>query len=117
MLKEKTKAPAFMLQDQDGKEHSLADYKGQWVLLYFYPKDDPPGCTTEACLIRDNWTEFKKLKVTVLGVSTDSVKSHKKFATKYALPFTLLADIDKEVVHAYGVWAKKKFIGREYMGI
>lgn len=110
------KAPAFTLQDQDGKERSLSDYAGRWVLLYFYPKDDTPGCTKEACAIRDDFTHFEKIKAEVLGVSTDSVKSHKKFAEKYQLPFTLLADEEKKIVNAYGVWAKKKFMGREYMG-
>lgn len=85
-------------------------------MLYFYPKDDTPGCTKQACMIRDHFPDFKKLKLTVLGVSVDSVKRHKKFAEKYDLPFTLLADESKSVVKQYGVWAKKKFMGREYMG-
>lgn len=109
-------APDFSLQDQFGKTHTLSQYRGQWVLLYFYPKDDTPGCTTEACAIRDDYGEFKKMGIVVLGVSTDSVKSHGKFATKYELPFTLLADEEKKVVDLYGVWGKKKFMGREYMG-
>lgn len=109
-------APDFTLSDQDGKEHSLSHYKGQWALLYFYPKDDTPGCTKEACMIRDSFPDFQKLNIKVLGVSTDSVTSHKKFADKYRLPFTLLADTDKKVVNLYGVWAKKKFMGKEYMG-
>lgn len=116
MLSIGTRAPDFALLDQDGKERSFSDYKGTWVLLYFYPKDDTPGCTREACMIRENFSEFKKLKITVLGVSKDSVKSHKKFAEKYQLPFTLLADEDKKVMQRYEVWAKKKFMGREYMG-
>ncbi len=116
MLKINSKAPDFKLPDQNGKEHSLKEYRGKWVLLYFYPKDDTPGCTKEACAIRDSLPDFKKLKITVLGVSVDSVKSHKKFSEKHSLPFTLLADEDKAVVKKYGVWAKKKFIGREYMG-
>jgi peroxiredoxin Q/BCP len=111
------KAPEFTLPDQEGKSHTLSDYKGQWVLLYFYPKDDTPGCTKEACMIRDNFPAFKKLNAKVFGVSVDSVARHEKFAKKYELPFTLLADENKEVVNAYGVWAKKKFLGREYMGI
>jgi len=111
------KAPDFTLPDQNGKEHSLSDYQGKWVLLYFYPKDDTPGCTTEACGIRDSWSAFKRRKAVVLGVSPDSVKKHEKFATKFDLPFTLLADSDKKVVQAYGVWGKKKFMGREYMGV
>jgi peroxiredoxin Q/BCP len=109
-------APDFTLLDQDAQPHTLSDYRGQWVLLYFYPKDDTPGCTKEACSIRDEFPNFKKLKVTVFGMSTDSVASHQKFAKKHSLPFTLLSDDKKEVVHAYGVWAKKKFMGREYMG-
>lgn len=96
-------APDFTLADQDGKEHSLSDYKGKWVLLYFYPKDDTTGCTKEACAIRDSFPDFGKLQLTVLGVSTDPVKSHKKFAEKYKLPFTLLADAEKKVVNLYGV--------------
>ena len=115
-MKEHEAASDFTLPDQDGKEHSLSDYMGKWVLLYFYPKDDTPGCTKEACSIRDNLPDFKKLKLTVLGISTDSVKSHKKFADKHELPFTLLADSDKKVVKEYGVWGKKKFMGREYEG-
>lgn len=109
-------APDFELPDQDGKTHELSDYRSQWLLLYFYPKDDTPGCTKEACAIRDNLPDFKKLKVKVLGISVDSVKSHKKFAEKYGLPFTLLADENKEVVKKYGIWQKKKFMGKEYMG-
>ncbi len=111
------KAPVFSLPDQDGKIHALKDYAGKVVLLYFYPKDDTPGCTVEACTIRDSWSKFRKAGVVVLGMSVDTVAKHKKFAEKYALPFTLLADVDKEVVNAYGVWAKKKFMGREYMAI
>lgn len=117
MLKQNTKAPNFSLPDQSGKKHSLSDNQGKWTLLYFYPKDDTPGCTKEACSIRDVWSEFKKLKCVVWGVSSDSVKSHKKFADKYELPFTILSDENKEVVKLYGVWGKKKFMGREYMGI
>ena len=116
MLKIKTKAPDFKLADQEGKIHSLSDYRGQWVLLYFYPKDDTPGCTKEACMIRDDFYNFEKMKVKVLGVSVDSVKSHKKFAEKYQLPFTLLADEEKKVVKIYKVWTKKKMMGQEYMG-
>lgn len=117
MLKPKQKAPDFTLKDQAGKEQSLSDYLGQWVLVYFYPKDDTPGCTKEACVIRDNFPKFKKLKLKVLGISADNVKSHAKFADKYDLPFTLLSDEDKKVIKSYKVWAKKKFMGREYMGI
>jgi peroxiredoxin Q/BCP len=117
MLKTGDKAPAFTLSDQDGKTRSLADYAGKWVLLYFYPKDDTPGCTTEACGFRDNLPKFKKGKVEVLGASADTVKSHGKFAAKFKLPFTLLSDPEKTLVNDYGVWQKKKFMGREYMGI
>ena len=116
MLKEKIPAPAFTLPDQHGAEHSLADYLGKWVVLYFYPKDDTPGCTAEACSFRDNYSKLRRAGVVVLGVSVDPVKKHGKFATKYELPFTLLADEDKKVVKLYRVWGKKKFMGREYLG-
>ncbi|MBI2582774.1 thioredoxin-dependent thiol peroxidase [Candidatus Azambacteria bacterium] len=109
-------APNFTLPDQTGKKHTLADSKGHWLLLYFYPKDDTPGCTKEACGVRDNFSAFKKLKAQVFGVSVDSVKSHEKFVKKYRLPFPLLADEEKKVVKLYGVWGKKKFMGREYEG-
>jgi thioredoxin-dependent peroxiredoxin len=115
-LKVGNKAPDFKLADQNGEVHKLSDYKGKWVLLYFYPKDDTGGCTKEACMIRDNYPSFKKSKIVVLGVSIDPVQKHKKFEQKYQLPFTLLADEQKEVVGKYGVWQKKKFMGREYMG-
>jgi peroxiredoxin Q/BCP len=110
------KAPNFTSTDQDGKTVSLADYKGKRVILYFYPKDDTPGCTKEACAFRDEFAAFKKLKAAVLGVSTDDEKSHKKFVAKYSLPFTLLADTDKKIVNAYGVWGEKSLYGRKYMG-
>lgn len=116
MPKEGTKAPLFTLADQTGKTHALSDYKGGWVLIYFYPKDDTPGCTKQACAIRDDFPAFNTLGLTVFGISTDSVKSHAKFVEKYELPFTLLSDEDKKVVEAYGVWGKKKFMGREYLG-
>jgi thioredoxin-dependent peroxiredoxin len=117
MLKIGNKAPTFSLPDQDGKIHSLSDYQGKKVLLYFYPKDDTPGCTTEACNFRDGYEEFQKLGLVILGVSADSVKSHKKFAEKFKLNFPLLADEDKKLCESYGVWQLKKFMGREYMGI
>ena len=110
------RASDFTLPDQDGANHTLSSYKGKWVLLYFYPKDDTPGCTIEACTIRDQFKDFNKINAIVLGVSTDSVKSHKKFALAYELPFTLLADETKEVVGRYGVFGEKKFMGRTYMG-
>ena len=111
-----SKAPAFSLQDQSGTTHTLAEQKGKWTLLYFYPKDDTPGCTTEACTIRDFWGDFENIGVRVFGISTDPVKSHAKFADKFKLPFPILADEEKKMVEAYGVWGKKKFMGREYMG-
>ncbi|MDP3962961.1 MAG: thioredoxin-dependent thiol peroxidase [bacterium] len=109
-------APSISLPDRDGNIHLLSDYKGKWVLLYFYPKDDTPGCTKEACGIRDAFPSFKKLDAVVLGISVDSPQKHAKFVEKYALPFALLADEKKVAVNAYGVWQKKKFMGREYMG-
>lgn len=99
-------APALRLQDQDSKWHELSDYRGQWVVLYFYPKDDTPGCTTEACNFRDDVFKFKKLNVKLIGVSLDDVASHKEFADKYSLPFTLLSDADKTTAKAYGVLTK-----------
>ena len=117
MLQINQPAPAFSLLDQNEKRHTLASYLGKKVLLYFYPKDDTPGCTTEACSFRDNIKDLESRGLVVLGVSADSVKSHKKFAEKYDLPFPLLSDEAKEVCEAYGVWGKKKFMGKEYMGI
>jgi peroxiredoxin Q/BCP len=110
-------APDFNLSDQNGEMHSLKKYHGQYVLLYFYPKDDTPGCTKEACSFRDNFAELKKAGVVILGASADSVKSHAKFAEKFHLNFPLLADEDKKLVNDYGVYGKKKFMGREYDGI
>lgn len=115
-LKVGDNAPNFTLKDQDDKSHSLKDYNGKWVLLYFYPRDNTPGCTKEACTLRDNFPSFKKIDAKIFGISTDSVASHKKFAEKHELPFTLLADEEKKVVELYGVWQLKKFMGREYMG-
>ena len=115
-LKEGDVAPDFTLADQNQKTHTLSSYKGKWVLLYFYPKDNTPGCTKQACAIRDDFPQFKKLNCVVFGISTDSEKSHKKFEDKFQLPFTLLADIEKVVVNAYDVWAPKKFMGREFLG-
>lgn len=110
-------APFFVLPDQNGEEQSLAAHLGEWVILYFYPKDDTPGCTKEACSFRDGYAELRKEGITVFGISVDSVKSHLKFAEKYSLPFPLLSDEEKKVVERYGVWGKKKFMGREYLGI
>ena len=115
-IKNNQLAPDFTLPDQTGRLHQLSDYRGRWVLLYFYPKDDTSGCTKEACSIRDNFPVFQKMKAVILGVSVDEVKSHNQFVKKYDLPFTLLADENKTVVKQYGVWSKKTFIGRSYFG-
>lgn len=110
-------APPFTVATSGGGKISLADYLGQNVILYFYPRDDTPGCTKEACAFRDYFSEFKKQGAVVFGVSADSVKSHDKFVAKFKLPFTLLADEDKKIVEAYGVWGEKSFMGRKYLGI
>ena len=110
------KAPAFATKDQDGKTVKLSDFKGQKVVLYFYPKDDTPGCTKEACSFRDAWAQLKRRKVAVLGTSVDDEKSHRKFADKFSLPFTLLADTDRSIVKSYGTWGEKSMYGRKYMG-
>lgn len=115
-LKPGDKAPDFTLPDQSGEQHSLKNYRGNWVLLYFYPRDNTPGCTKEACALRDVKEDFSRLDAVVLGVSTDSAKSHQKFVDKYDLNFTLLADEDKDVVKTYDVWGPKKFMGREFLG-
>ncbi len=114
--KEGDKAPVFEGVDQNGKTVSLNDFKGKKVILYFYPKDDTPGCTAQACNLRDNYDELIKKGFQVIGISTDSVKSHKKFEDKYALPFPLIADEEKKIVDQYGVWGEKKFMGKNYMG-
>ncbi|HRI03445.1 MAG TPA: thioredoxin-dependent thiol peroxidase [Pyrinomonadaceae bacterium] len=116
MLKEGDKAPDFNAKDQDGNDVKLADLKGQRVVLYFYPKDDTPGCTKEACSFRDADDVYKSKGIRVLGVSTDNEKSHQKFISKFQLPFDLLADTDKQIVEAYGVWGEKSMYGRKYMG-
>lgn len=116
-LEKNKKAPAFTLLDQNGKKYKLNDYKGNWLLIYFYPKDNTPGCTKEACMIRDNFPFFEKLDLKVIGISSDSVESHKKFAKKHNLPFTLLADEKKEVIKKYGVLKKKFMFGRTFLGI
>ncbi|TLM98765.1 thioredoxin-dependent thiol peroxidase [bacterium] len=110
-------APDFTLTDDSGVERRLSDFRGHPVVLYFYPKDDTPGCTTEACAFRDAYSEYTQAGVTVLGVSPDAVKSHAKFKTKYKLPFTLLADEGHVVCELYGVWGRKKFAGHEYDGV
>ena len=117
MLEVGKKAPAFSLPDQDGHIHKLSDYKGQWVLIYFYPKDDTPGCTKEACGIRDNFPAFTKMNAVALGVSKDSPEKHQKFIQKYDLPFTLLADEKTTMIEQYGAWKEKSMYGKTFMGI
>ena len=117
MLEIGKKAPTFSLLDSNGVRVSLNDYEGWKVVLYFYPKDMTSGCTKEACAFRDIFPNFKKVKTVVIGISADSVASHKKFESKYDLPFTLLSDEKKEVVSKYGVWKEKSMYGRKYMGI
>lgn len=116
ILKEGGKAPEFAVPDQDGNVVRLKDLRGKKVVLYFYPKDDTPGCTKEACAFRDAWGKFKRRGIEVLGVSLDSEKSHQKFINKYDLPFRLLADTDRKLSESYGTYGEKKFMGRTYMG-
>ena len=116
MLKEGDKAPDFNSKDQDGNPVKLSDFKGKKVVLYFYPKDDTPGCTKEACSFRDADDVYNKKGIKVLGVSTDDEKSHQKFISKFQLPFDLLADTDKSIVETYGVWGEKSMYGKKYMG-
>ncbi len=110
------KAPDLTLPDQDGKNHSLSDYRGKTVLLYFYPKDMTPGCTVEACSFRDSMNDLKGAGIQVLGISVDSVESHKKFAEHFHLNFPILSDVNKKVVQDYGVWGDRKFLGIKYVG-
>lgn len=117
MLKKGRTAPAFTTKDADGNTVRLKDLRGQRVVLYFYPKDDTPGCTKEACSFRDAFGEFQERGVKVLGISTDNETSHQKFARKYKLPFTLLTDTDHAIAEAYGSYGQKKFMGRTYMGV
>ncbi len=111
------KALNFSLPDQNGKIHTLSDYQGKWVIIYFYPKDDTPGCTKEACSFRDQMKQFQDKGVTILGISKDSVSSHKKFADKYNLNFILLSDESKETIKSYGAWGVKKFLGKSFEGV
>jgi peroxiredoxin Q/BCP len=115
-LREGDIAPDFTLESSDGGSMSLSDLRGDWVVLYWYPKDDTPGCTTEACEIRDNW-QLLSGEARLFGLSPDSIKSHLKFRDKFSLPFPLLSDFDHAVSERYGVWGLKKFMGREYMGV
>ena len=116
-LKENIAAPDFTLLDESGTKHTLSEYRGKDVVLYFYPKDNTKGCTTEACSFRDDYSDYEKENVVIIGVSPDSVKSHSNFKEKYDLPFTLLADEGHKVCELYDVWGLKKFMGREYMGV
>jgi thioredoxin-dependent peroxiredoxin len=117
MVEEGKPAPTFTLPSDDGDTVSLESLRGQPVVLYFYPKDDTPGCTRQACGIRDSWSEFERTGAKVLGVSPDGQRSHVKFREKYGLPFTLLADEDHAVAEAYGTWVQKSFAGKKYMGV
>ena len=116
-LKVGDKAPDFKGIDQDGKVLSLSDFKDKFLVIYFYPKDNTPGCTTQACNLRDNYTALLKEDIAVVGVSMDTEQKHQKFIEKFDLPFPLIADVEKEMIEAYGVWGLKKFMGREYDGI
>lgn len=116
-LAEGEKAPAFKAKDQNGNTVSLAEFKGKKVVLYFYPEDDTPTCTIEACNLRDNYSVLQKKGLVVLGVSPDDEKKHKKFEEKYKLPFILLADADKKIIDKYGVWGEKNLYGRKYVGL
>lgn len=111
------KAPEFKAEASDGKTHTLKDFRGKWVVLYFYPKDDTPGCTREACSFRDNFKRIESLGAVVLGCSADDLKSHDKFITKYNLPFTLLSDPDHKIAQSYDVWKEKNMYGKKVMGI
>jgi peroxiredoxin Q/BCP len=117
VVNEKNLAPDFTLMDDSNHIQKLSNYRGKSVVLYFYPKDDTPGCTAEACHFRDDYTAYEKAGVTILGVSPDSVESHARFKKRYHLPFTLMADEDHKICELYGVWGRKKFMGREYDGV
>jgi thioredoxin-dependent peroxiredoxin len=116
-IQQGTPAPQFSLPDETGTIRNLSDFSGQTIVLYFYPKDDTPGCTTQACNFRDDYSAYEQAGVTILGVSPDSPKSHAKFKEKFNLPFSLLADEQHELCEQFGVWGQKKFMGREYMGV
>ncbi|MGI8892180.1 MAG: thioredoxin-dependent thiol peroxidase [Bacteroidia bacterium] len=116
-IKQGEKAPYFEAEDQSGKKITIDDFKGRKIVLFFYPKDDTPGCTKQACNLRDNYAAMQKAGYEVLGISNDPVKSHEKFRNKYSLPFSLLADTEKKMVNDYGVYGEKSFMGKKYMGI
>ncbi len=116
-LTEGDKVPAFSGQDQDGKTIASADFKGKKWVIYFYPHDNTPTCTTQACNIRDHYTALKKAHIEIIGISTDDEKSHRKFIKKYQLPFPLIADTDHRIADLFGVWSPKKFMGREFLGL
>ncbi|MCX6230881.1 MAG: thioredoxin-dependent thiol peroxidase [Bacteroidetes bacterium] len=117
ILKEGSKAPDFIAKDQSGKTIKLSDYAGSKVILYFYPKDNTPGCTVEACNLRDNYQELLNKGIKIIGISADNETSHQNFTEKFSLPFPLIPDTEKNIISAYGVWGEKKFMGRTYMGI
>ncbi|PIR80347.1 MAG: thioredoxin-dependent thiol peroxidase [Candidatus Levybacteria bacterium CG10_big_fil_rev_8_21_14_0_10_35_13] len=116
MLKEGDKAPAFRLKDFEGKIHSLSEFLGKKVVLYFYPKDDTPGCTKEACEFRDNYKEFENKNTKIIGISKDDEMSHSRFIKKHSLPFLVLSDPSHETIEKYGAWGERSFMGRKYMG-
>lgn len=117
MININDKAPDFALPDQLGNTRSLADYANKWRIVYFYPKDDTPGCTTEACNFRDNYHKLQSMGVQILGISKDSIESHKKFAEKYNLNFPILSDPDKKIIKEYEAWGEKKFMGKTFDGV
>jgi peroxiredoxin Q/BCP len=116
-LKEGMKAPVFVGIDQNGREVKLGDFTGKKLVLYFYPKDNTPGCTAEACNLRDNWDSFLKKGFVVIGVSPDNEKSHKSFAEKFTLPFSIISDTSKKIINDYGVWGEKKMYGKTFLGV
>jgi peroxiredoxin Q/BCP len=116
-LKEGMKAPVFVGIDQNGREVKLGDFTGKKLVLYFYPKDNTPGCTAEACNLRDNWDSFLKKGFVVIGVSPDNIKSHKSFAEKFTLPFSIISDTSKKIINDYGVWGEKKMYGKTFLGV
>ncbi len=116
MLEPNTHAPNFSLKDQNGQIHKLSDYLGRWVILYFYPRDNTPGCTTEACAFRDHFDVLRKMGIEIIGVSKDSITSHQNFTDRFSLPFTLLSDPERKIIQSYGAWREKTFAGKTFMG-